>query len=501
MPWIDGKLHGVEHPRLFTPPLRELTRETSHGFEAIQFAETVLGFELYPWQRWFLIHALELLPDGRPRFKTIVLMVARQNGKTALVQILTLWKMFVRGARLTLGTAQKEDLAKEIWTEALAIAQDNPYLSDQVAKVSTTNGSIQFWLRSGARYKVGAANRRGGRSLSVDGFAIIDELREQTNWDAWAAITSTVKAKATGQVIAMSNAGDAASVVLRTLREKNLEAIESGTAQSVGHFEYSAAEDCAIDDREAWAEANPSLGWNPALSEDVIAASMEVDPEDVFRIEQLCQWWTRTSSGVFPAGVWEAREDPDSEIAADSPLIMGLSAWQAQGRVGHASISIAGLRPDGNAHVELLASRDGLDWTVERAVSLYRNNDVDGLVVQARGSVASRWIDELRNEGVNVIELGGSEIGKAHGQFFQDVIAGDGAADRVFHIGQEALSFAVGEAAAKPMGGVWVFDMNNPVADIDPLVAAVEARWGLRFWLTRSSNRRSSYDDHDLLVV
>lgn len=500
MPWIDGVLHGVEEPRIFTPPLRELTPDTSLGFEVIEFAEKVLLIPLYPWQRWFLIHALELLEDGSLRFRTIVLMIARQNGKTLIVQVLTLWAMFMRAA-LVGGVAQKEDVAKEIWAEALEMAQEREWLASKISRVTTANGSVQFSLTNGGRYKISAGGRKAFRGMTIDGFAIIDELREQTDWGTWGAITSTTKATATGQVIAMSNAGDAASVVLRSLREQALESIEAGTSDTHAHFEYSAPEDADKYDRDGWAMANPSLAWNPALTERAILAEAQTVPEDVFRIEQLCQWWTRTSSGVFPEGAWDARLDRSSEIAEDSPLILSLSAWQEQGRVGHASIGVAGLRPDGDVHVELLVSRDGLDWAVERAVHLYKVNEADALVVQARGAVASRWIDDLRSEGVNVLELGGAEIGKAHGQFFQDIISGEGADGRVFHIGQEALTFAAAEAAAKPMGGVWVFDLRNPVADIDPLVAAVEARWGLRFWLTRVHERRSAYDDDGLMVV
>ncbi|WP_287004645.1 MULTISPECIES: LAGLIDADG family homing endonuclease [Gordonia] len=72
---------GREEPRVFTPPLRELTRETSHGWAAIAFAETVLGVTLFPWQKWLLIHALELDEVSRYRFRTVVVLVARQNGK------------------------------------------------------------------------------------------------------------------------------------------------------------------------------------------------------------------------------------------------------------------------------------------------------------------------------------------------------------------------------------------------------------------------------------
>ena len=43
-------VYGLEEPRIFPPPLQELTFEITFGFEAIEFAE-FLGIHLYPWQK------------------------------------------------------------------------------------------------------------------------------------------------------------------------------------------------------------------------------------------------------------------------------------------------------------------------------------------------------------------------------------------------------------------------------------------------------------------
>ena len=64
-------LLGRTEARIFTPPL-ELTPETSAGFSVIEFAEQILGIDLLPWQSWFLIHALELRPDGKFRFRKVL---------------------------------------------------------------------------------------------------------------------------------------------------------------------------------------------------------------------------------------------------------------------------------------------------------------------------------------------------------------------------------------------------------------------------------------------
>src|SRR5699024_10012649 len=100
----DQELLGKETPRLFTPPLRELTDETSFGFEAIEVAETLLGERLYPWQRWFLKHSLELAPGSHTydefpklRYSTVLLLVARQCGKSFIMSRRLLWRLLMTG--------------------------------------------------------------------------------------------------------------------------------------------------------------------------------------------------------------------------------------------------------------------------------------------------------------------------------------------------------------------------------------------------------------------
>ena len=142
---------GREVPRVYTPPLRELTPQTSLGFAMVYFAENVLGVTLLPWQRWLSIHALELLPDGRLRFRTILVLVARQNGKSTWAKVLVLFLLMVRQVRLVLGTAQDLDLAEDLWDETLDLLYDGDddepgELEDLVARVQRVNGKKQFTL-------------------------------------------------------------------------------------------------------------------------------------------------------------------------------------------------------------------------------------------------------------------------------------------------------------------------------------------------------------------
>jgi len=385
---------GSEVPRIFTPELRPLTSETSLGFSAIEFAEGMLGMTLLPWQKWLLIRALELLPDDSFRFRNIVVLVARQNGKSTLSQVLALWSMYVLGRRLVLGTAQDLDTAEEVWRGAVDLVQEvddsdrpvRPELAALVGRVVMTNGQKSFVLTSGERYKVKAAGRRGGRGLSGE-LVMLDELREHQSWDAWAAITKTTMARPDAQVWAFSNAGDAASVVLRYLRKmahaalgdpdginaaddpsvllESSDVVDPGEIalddgdESLGIFEWSAPPGFDVWDRAGWAQANPSLGH--LIAERTIASAVKIDPEWVLRTEVLCQWSDGTLEGPFPPGTWDAGRDAGSRVAADGPVGLCVDvSWDRS----WACVGLAGRREDGLVHVEPIAYRAGTEWVV-----------------------------------------------------------------------------------------------------------------------------------------
>ena len=46
------KVLGSITPRLWTPPLRELTPATSVGFDQVRFARDTLRHPADPWQEW-----------------------------------------------------------------------------------------------------------------------------------------------------------------------------------------------------------------------------------------------------------------------------------------------------------------------------------------------------------------------------------------------------------------------------------------------------------------
>lgn len=443
---------------------------------------------------------MELRPDGSFRFRNVVVLVARQNGKSTLSQVLSLFALYVLGTNLVLGTAQDMDTAEEVWEGAQDLIEETPQLARLAAKPIRVNGKKTIRLLSGERYKVKAANRGAGRGLSSD-LIMLDELREHTTWDAWGAITKTTIARDNAQVWSLSNAGDASSIVLRHLRIKAHgplgdpdgigettvddyapEDLEDDLAElpddSLGIFEWSAPPGCGIGDREAWRQANPSLGYT--ITERTISSAQATDPDWVFRTEVLCQWSSGTLVGPFPPGSWEAGTDPDSALADDSPR-----AWCVD--VAHdrsmSYIAVAGFRPDGDPHVEVVAQRAGTawvaDWFAER-----ESRRAWPVAWQARGAPVSSLSDALNDvEGLTTMEWQGSALGAATGAFYDAVrceATPAGVPARVRHRPQPVLDVAATTAAIKPLGESYVWSRAKSPHDVAPLIAVTGALWALR---------------------
>jgi hypothetical protein len=512
---------GSTEARVFTAPAGELTRESSLGFEVVDFAEQVLEIELYPWQKWLLVHALEL-EDGHFRFRKIFVLIGRQNGKSTLLQILSLWRMYLDRAPLVLGTAQDRGIARDQWLGAVEIAQGVPDLAEEIIGDGpvTTRGFERFALKSGERYEIAASNRRAGRGKSVD-LLLMDELREHRNWDAWSAVSKTTNARPDGQIWAVSSAGDLSSVVLTHFRKQAHSALgdpdgittnpvtgESmlpdlpddvdDAAGALAIFEWSAAPGRGVWDRDGWAESNPSMGYG-ALTERTIASDAASDPESVFRTEVLCQFVKTSGNGPFPAGAWEQTLLPT--VARDKSRPAAYCIDVSHDRT-MAHIALAFWDADGRRRVEIVQSRPGPDWVIPWLQSPDRIVKPDLLTVQTNGAPASSLVSELEAAGVTVAPWQGPDLARACGLFFDGIrkpLEDPKNPELVLtHGAQPILDVAANSARIKALGDGWAIDRKNSPEDAAPLMAAIGAHWLLT---TAPPAFRSAYEDSDFEMV
>lgn len=529
-----SRLTGKTTPRIFTPPLVTgepgpcgcgcaLTPETSLGFDCAEFAAEAVGVEMFPWQRWLLIHMLELLPSGMLRFRKVVVLVARQNGKSLLAEILALYFMYALSARLVLGTAQDLSTAEDVWQDTLDLATESEFLAPLLTKPKFGKGSKEFGIVDKGLYRVKAANRRGGRGARQAKLVLLDELREHQTWDAWGAITKTTNAVPEALVLALSNAGDASSVVLRYLRlmaHKRLgdpdglvadhdpaALVDESSADhddmvvdeeddSLGLFEWSARPGADVRDRDGWAQANPSLPHT--LTERTLLSDVSVDPEWVFRTECLCQWSDGALDGPFPPGSWDAGKvdqvQADAHPIEDVPVACVEVSWDRS----RAAVVYAGHRGDGLPMAEVVHYRYDPGAAVEWLASDERTVRPSRVVLRKTGPAASLAAD-LEAAGYEVAWWAGGDISQACGDLY-DAVRGDEGQDcgPFRHAAHTVLDVAAATAATTPFGDRWSWDMKKSPTDISPLYALTGALWGLS---NCESPTESAYEERGVLTI
>ncbi|WP_230670739.1 terminase large subunit [Rathayibacter sp. Leaf248] len=490
---------GHEIPRVFTPPRRKLTPQTSAGFAAIKFAEylhdQVVGTKdeelvppLLPWERWFLIHALELNPNGSYRFKLLLLWVARQNGKTFVAAIMILFRMFMDGDAQVLGVAQKLATAKKPWKQAKKIIAAVPRLKQEFARESGTNGELWFELTGEQSYWVDSADN-GGRGLTFD-FVFIDEILKHKTFSSWSALSKTTNARRRAQILAAGNTGALDAVVQRHLHKQAMDAIEAGDAStSIGLFWWSPPDGAPADDPATWAYGNPSLGYT--IEADTLAGDYSTDPAPVFLAEVMNRFPDDSSGGPFHIGTWARQRDPLSKRASpETPVYLCI---EVSHNLEWTHIAFAAERDDGDAHVGVMKSRPGTDWLVPWLTSPDRKFPIGGITLQSRGAPASSLIPELEAAGFELTEWQGPDLGIGTGMLLNAVHN-----CKAWHRDQPVLDVAAGPAVVKKLGDVYVPDRVNSPGDASPLMGVIGAHWLMRAHPTAGP---SVYEERGLIAL
>jgi hypothetical protein len=469
----SGVVGSVE-PRIWTPPLRELTPQTSYGFDVIDFAEYI-GRPLDLWQKWLVVHAGELQEDGiTPRFRQVLVLVARQNGKTELLVILSLYWQFVERVRLILGTSTNLDYARESWDKAVALAEGTETLMREIhpkSGVRRANGEQTLTIATGGRYKIAASNARGGRSLTVDRL-IMDELREHHDWSAYNAAMPATSAVKDAQAYLITNQGDDKSVVLASLRKQALDK----TDPRLGLFEWSAPDGAKATDVEALAMANPNLGHRISLDSlmgDALRAEAAGGEQLAgFLTEHQCRYVPMLSPAIDPTD-WMACLDLGDLTAVRDRVTL---CMDVSPDMQHATLYAAALLDDERVRVEPIAAWSGAGCTDQlrrELLSIVERVKPKRLGWFPAGPAASLAADmsEERGwmpEGVEVEEIRGEVTAVCMG--FSEQVS----AKRIAHSGDPLLDAHVAGAEKLMHGDGWRFSRRGS-GHVDAAYAAAGA--------------------------
>lgn len=304
-------VYGHPMPRIHTP-LNDLP---SKGGELIELADKI-GIELMDWQKFFIEHSHKVLPNDRWASPVNVCTVARQNGKSFLMQLRILGGLFLWNESLQIGSAHRLSTSLEQFRQLVNLIEGSDYLAGQVKRIRWSHGSEEIETLHGTRFIIKAGGS-AARGVSKPETIHLDELREMTDLESFASLRYTLMAAKNPMILAYTNAGDAASVVLNQFRQRAMAAI-GGAADDIGYFEWSAPTDDVTMENAAY--ANPALGTT--IHPDNIRAVFN-DPPDVVQTEVLCRWVQSISSCV-DSNKWAECADDSFDLDEERTTWLGI---------------------------------------------------------------------------------------------------------------------------------------------------------------------------------
>jgi phage terminase large subunit-like protein len=438
---------GAVKPRLHSPLLKG-----SNKLQDVKDLCEIVKMPLLPWQEFVLKDMLTTDKNGLWIRKTNLLLIARQNGKTHLARMLILAHLIKWNTNVLMMSSNRS-MALDTFRQVALLLENNDHLKGFVKQIRYANGTESIEMHSGARLDVVAATRDGSRGRSVNGLLFIDEVRE-INEEGFRAATPTTRAHPNSHTLLTSNAGDAFSVVLNDLRERAL----SYPPKSFGFYEYSAPQYCKIEDKSAWALANPALGHTITL--DAIEESIATSPIETTRTETLCQWIDSLQS-PWPHGVLEATSDSDLVM---HPGALTMFAFDVSPSRRNASLVAGQILPDGKMGFGMLTQWESQvavdDLKIAAEIKAFADVYKPRLVCYDKYTTQT-IADRLANAGVMVEDVSGQKFYQACGDLLDALVN-----NRVVHSGQTELIQQFNNCAAKVNDTAWRIVKRKSAGDV-----------------------------------
>jgi hypothetical protein len=458
---------GAQEPRIsLIPPC-----VSSAGDEAVDLAH-MAGLHLDPWEAFVLRNALGEGPDGKWAAFLVGLVVARQNGKGAILEARELAGLFLLGERMIIHSAHEFATSAEHFRRLLYLIEDTPEFSRRVKKISRSHGEEGIELHGGQRIRFKTRTKGAGRGFTAD-LLVLDEAMHLAE-SSVGAMLPILSARPNPQVWMTGSAVDKNvhdhGIALARVRERGI----SGEDDSLAYFEWSADADLTdaplvANDPDAWSSANPGLGIRITL-DHIAREQRSMDPR-TFAVERLgIGDWPNTDGSVeqvIDPYVWAQLEDQNSSIKGTPAFAVDVAPDRSS-----STISAAGWTPDGHLHVETVDRNRGTGWLVGRLEQVLGRHagEANPRVVLDPSSPAGSLITSFEEVGIRVDQVTAREYAQACGGFFDAVDNRE-----LRHLNTPELLAAVRGAVKRPLGEAWAWDRKNTHVDISPLVAATLA--------------------------
>lgn len=418
-----------------------------------------LGRPALPWQRRLFDVALEVDPAGALWYRTVVVVVPRQQGKSTATSAVMVDRAVAGVDRTVAYTAQDRGIAAERVIEQLYDRQLVRSPFRPFAKVRRTNGSERVTFANGSRIMVTAPTDTAGHGLTLD-LGLIDEAWSQRDMSLPQAFLPAMVTRPEAQLWIVSTVGDGSDDLLQFYQRAGVDALDDPESR-VCYLEWSAAPDADADDPATWAACMPALGYT--IDVDTIAAQRASLPPAEFERAYLCR---RPPAGglerIITDDQWTAACRPAAVLA--DPVVLAVEVtWD------RSAATIAAC--DGRT-VEVVDNHPGTGWVHNRIIELWRRHRPTRIVIDTGGPAAPLYA-ELETLRLPVVTCSARDMAAACGAFYDAVVNGS-----LYHRGDTELDAAVAGATRRALANAWAWERRSPLVDISPLVAVTLARWG-----------------------
>lgn len=434
---------GAQRPRVLVKPKG---RRGSSGAEAVELAAQC-RLTLDDWQADALDVAMAERANGSWAASDAGVIASRQNGKNALIEARELFGLAVLNEWI-IHTSHLFKTTRESYTRLLGLVEAHPDVRDCLTHaVASPASGYEMRFRGGGRITFIARSRTSGRGLTGD-LLVFDEAQDLSD-DAQGALLPTISARPGSQAWYLGSAPNLDSAVFHRIRKRG----RAGGEGRLAYFEFSADPDANLDDRRAWAQANPALGIR--ITEEAIESERAVMSDEMFARERLSISPDLSESSVFPGLSWSNVCDADATAAP------AMFAFDVNPDRTAAGIVAVGPGPV----VEVVDYRPGVGWLTDRVCELHEKYG-GSFAVDLKGPAAT-FVDDLKRRQVKLQPFESKDVVLACGSFFDDVVEGALTVRR-----NSDLDSAVQAAVKRPVGDAWLWGRKSSSGDISLLVAA-----------------------------
>jgi len=345
---------------LTTPPRLATARNPARRTRGDKLAAIarVLGRPLLPWQRHVADVALEIAPTGYYQYRTVVLVVPRQQGKSVLLQCLMVLAALRAYDQTIIYTAQDRGEARR----RLLVELDERTLARSATlrgryRTRRTNGDEHLTFPTGSTIGIVAPTDTAGHGQTLD-LGIIDEAFAHHDLALPQAFGPAMVTRRNAQLWVVSVVGDGTDYLLQHYQTVGVRSLEDPTTRTA-FFEWSAP-DGDVYDVDTWRRCMPALGL--LIDPDDVRADPTYDDPAQFARAYLCR---------RPEPAIAAPIDPDGwlrgtvrELALSNPLVFGADV--SIDRTSAAIAAASFLDESGRIGVEVIDARPGTAWVLPR---------------------------------------------------------------------------------------------------------------------------------------